>query len=83
MSQLSDPRSEATPGTGVVTRDRCAETFDLDAFLARLRRMGAQERLMASRYEFTQRERTIWAARYPDEVPLLGGEFEWIAANLE
>lgn len=49
------------------------------AFLARLERMTPEERLAASRFSFETRERTVWAAHYPHEVPLINGEFEWIA----
>jgi hypothetical protein len=80
--QVSDRRSTA-PGrrrrsTG---RGKLTAAFDLDSFLARLSRMSAEERVLASRYEFTSRERTIWAGRFPDEVPMIHGEFEWIAAR--
>lgn len=52
------------------------------SFLARLRRMSRSERVLASRYQFSLRERNIWTAHYPDEVPRINGEFEWIAATL-
>jgi hypothetical protein len=59
------------------------ERPDLD-FQAILSRMTPTERISASRHGgFTRRERTIWAARFPEEVPLRNGEFEWIASNLE
>ena len=42
--------------------------------------MGYERRLAAYRRgEFSRRQRTIWAARFPEEVPLVNGEFEWIA----
>jgi len=41
--------------------------------------MSPAERLAAFRTSFTSHERAIWAARYPDEVPLVNGEYEWIA----
>ena len=50
-----------------------------DAFLARLDRMTPEERVRASRYSFTSWERRVWAGRYPDDVPLINGEVEWIA----
>ncbi len=49
------------------------------AFLARLARMSEQERVRAARFEFDRWERTVWAGRYPDEVPFVNGEIEWIA----
>jgi hypothetical protein len=54
-----------------------------DAFLARLARMRVEERIRASREGgFTVWERSIWAARFPEQVPLINGEFEWIALGL-
>ena len=32
------------------------------------------------RGELTYRELAAWTARYPDQVPRLNGEFEWLAA---
>lgn len=55
----------------------------LERFLAELRWMTPGERTMASRYSFNLWERSIYAARYPEEVPLRNGEVEWIAATLE
>jgi hypothetical protein len=49
-----------------------------------LDRMTPVERLRAYRSAtFTRRERTIWAARFPEEAPLLNGELEWIARTAE
>ncbi|HEY4779225.1 MAG TPA: hypothetical protein VIH47_06510 [Solirubrobacterales bacterium] len=54
-----------------------------EAFLARLARMRVEERIRASREGgFTAWERAVWAARYPGQVPLINGEFEWIALGL-
>jgi hypothetical protein len=51
-----------------------------ESFIDRLDRMGYERRLAAYRRgELTRRERTVWAARFPDEVPLVNGELEWIA----
>jgi|GEM_PF-375754 len=45
--------------------------------------MTPVERLRAYRSGvFTRRERTIWAARFPEEAPLLNGELEWIARDM-
>ena len=44
--------------------------------------MSAEERLRAARYAFTPWERGIWAGRFPNEVPLVNGEYEWIALTL-
>lgn len=56
--------------------------FDLNAFLARLARMSPEQRVEAYRYRFTERQRAVWVARYPDEVPLVNGEYEHIAYRL-
>jgi hypothetical protein len=32
--------------------------------------------------ELTHQQLSIWAARYPDEVPVINGEFAWIALTL-
>lgn len=51
----------------------------LDAFLARLARMTPETRIRASRHKFKAWERQVWAGHYPDEVPLVNGEVEWLA----
>jgi hypothetical protein len=52
-------------------------------FPALLDRMTPVERLRAYRSgAFTAHERSVWAARFPEEAPLLNGEFEWIARSL-
>jgi hypothetical protein len=51
-------------------------------FIAELDRMSPEERLRASRYRFEPWQRTIWAARYPEEAPLVNGEYEWVATRL-
>lgn len=51
-----------------------------DAFSDRLARMSPRQRIKASRNGgFTRHERAVWACRYPDEVPTVNGEFEWLA----
>jgi len=54
----------------------------IDRFVSELRRMTPEERIEASRYTMTLRERNVYAARYPEEVPTVDGELEWIAWNL-
>ena len=50
-----------------------------DPFAARLARMSPGQRIEASRRGgFTRHERAVWACRYPDEVPTVNGEFEWL-----
>ena len=65
-------------------RGRGVQKIDhqLEAFVAELQRMTPAERIRASRYSFNHRERCIYAARCPDEVPLINGELEWIALSL-
>jgi hypothetical protein len=54
-----------------------------EAFLARLARMSVEERIRAARDDvFTPWERAVWAARFPEQVPLVNGEFEWITLHL-
>ncbi len=53
-----------------------------ERFVEELSRMTPKQRIAAYRECFGRTERTIWAARYPDEVPLVNGEFEWIALRL-
>jgi hypothetical protein len=81
--------SEVETGTRhldyVTLRGRNAEEAEriVDGFLSVLRRMTPEERISASRHGgFTRWERWVWAARFPDEVPLVNGEYEWIGANL-
>jgi len=48
---------------------------------ARLTRMTAEQRCRAAA-DFNRAERAVWAARYPNEVPLVNGELPWIALDL-
>jgi hypothetical protein len=53
------------------------------AILGQLSEMSPRERLQAYRSgALTRRECTLWAARYPEEAPLVNGEMEWIALAL-
>ena len=66
----------------VSLRGRSAEEAEqsVAGFLSILRRMTRKERISASRHGgFNRWERWVWAARYSEEVPLINGEFEWIA----
>jgi hypothetical protein len=48
-----------------------------------LARMSYEERVRAYRSgAFSARELAVAAARFPDRVPLLNDEFEWIAVDL-
>ena len=57
---------------------------DLDARDARLRtlwRMTPAQRVAAMRRgELTLEQCSAWAARHPEQVPLVNGEFEYLAA---
>jgi hypothetical protein len=55
----------------------------IEPFVSELQRMTPDERIRASRYSMTRWERWVYAARYPDEVPTVNGELEWIALTLE
>jgi hypothetical protein len=63
----------------IASPDRSLGRRRLERFLSELERMSPAERARASRYTFTRWERSVWAGRYPEEVPLVNGEFEWIA----
>jgi aminoglycoside phosphotransferase (APT) family kinase protein len=54
----------------------------IDRFVSELQRMTSEERIEASRYTMNRWERWVYAARYPDEVPTVNGELEWIALSL-
>jgi hypothetical protein len=54
---------------------------DRDRDLQPLWRMTVPERIAAMRRgELTYKQSSAWAARHPEQVPLLNGEFEFIAA---
>jgi len=55
----------------------------LAAFVSELGQMTPQERIRASRYTMSRWEYWAYAARYPDEAPLINGELERIALTLE
>jgi hypothetical protein len=55
----------------------------LQIFLSHLARMSVEERVRAARHgSFDRWERAVWAARFPEQVPLVNGEVEWIALSL-
>jgi hypothetical protein len=51
-------------------------------FLSRLHRMSEAERVLAGCTEFSLWELNVWTSHFPDEVPRINGEFQWIAATL-
>lgn len=54
-------------------------TKPTERFVSRLERMTPQQRLAVYREGgFSRRERAVWACRYPEEVPMVNGEFEWL-----
>jgi len=70
-------RSPAPSSNGSL---RVVDLAQEDSFLVRLDRMSPSQRLRAYRSgAFSRAERARWACRYPDEVPTVNGEVEWIA----
>jgi hypothetical protein len=55
----------------------------VDSFVAELCEMTPDERIRASRYTMNRWEYWVYAARFPDEVPIVNGELERIALTLE
>ena len=50
------------------------------ARLRRLWQMTAEQRVAAMRRgELTREELAAWSGRHPEQMPMLNGEFEWIA----
>ncbi len=48
--------------------------------LRSLRQMTVEQRIAAMRRdELTREQLAAWTARHPDQIPMLHGEFEWIA----
>jgi len=59
---------------------RVVDPAQEDSFLVRLDRMTPGQRVRAYRSgAFSRAERARWACRYPEEVPTVNGEIEWIA----
>jgi hypothetical protein len=70
-----------SPGTfsELLTRSSAERAARLEA----LWRMTPTERVAAMRRgDLTMEQCCAWAARYPTQVPLLNGEFEFIAAYM-
>lgn len=85
MSQraLDRPRKSATT-TSPAECDRGLSPADERGDIASLlEQMTLEERVRAYRSKsITHRELTIAAAREPNRMPILNGEFEWIALSL-
>ena len=48
--------------------------------LRSLWQMNVEQRIAAMRRgDLTREQLAAWSARHPDQVPMLNGEFEWIA----
>lgn len=75
---VEPPRSAKTGATRAFTLR--TEHHDVAGILAR---MSFAERVRAYRNGvFTAHELSVAAAREPDRMPILNGEFEWIAVSL-
>jgi hypothetical protein len=70
-----------------MTQQSLTESYveTIDARAARLRalwEMSPAERISAMRRgTLTLEQCAAWAARYPDQVPLINGEFEYLARS--
>jgi hypothetical protein len=81
--RVSDPAVKRNPVRQRSGADRDPGPAERrEAFLSRLVRMSAEERVRAARYRFAPWQRQLWVGRYPDEAPLVNGEYEWIALGL-
>ncbi|MEZ5078933.1 MAG: hypothetical protein R2725_15995 [Solirubrobacterales bacterium] len=70
-------RPPASTADGAPLLDRAQA---VEPFVVRLDRMSPRQRLQVYRDgAFNREERTRWACRYPEEVPTINGEVEWIA----
>jgi hypothetical protein len=75
----TQPRAHAVSAT----RPAAAEPERLAEQLRELWAMTAPERVAAMRRgALNMRQCCAWAARYPDQLPRLNGEFEFLAAYL-
>jgi hypothetical protein len=70
-------------GRSPLKPEQLSPSESLRAFLTRLQRMSEEERVRAARFGgFDHWQRSVWAAHYPEQVPLVNGEYEWIALGL-
>jgi hypothetical protein len=71
--------SQLAPIDGAAPRARAMAARDVDSLV----RLGRKGRLAAYRTgHFTVRGRWLWARHFPEEVPVVNGELEWIALGL-
>ena len=74
-----DPQGAAVVPT-TFNEQRVAAERARHARLRRVWQMSADQRVAAMRRgELTVEQLAAWSARHPDQVPMLNGEFEWIA----
>jgi hypothetical protein len=76
----TETRTTAPPGGSPTV---ASATYQEPDFPRILDRMTPIERLRAYRAgTLNRREVAAWAARFPEEAPLLNGELEWIARDM-
>lgn len=69
--------------SATVTRPRRPEAPAAAGCAERLAAWGESRRLAEFRAgRLSRSELFVWAARYPDEVPMVNGELPWIACRL-
>jgi hypothetical protein len=76
-------KAKGGPGReqGTLEKQRVALARARRVRLQALWKMSPRERVLAMRRgALTLEQCAAWAARYPEQVPLLDGEFEYIAA---
>lgn len=79
--EAPDP-DRASVETGTFADHLLAAERERNARLRRLWQMSAEQRIAAMRRgELTREQLAAWSARHPEQVPLLNGEWEWIAAK--
>lgn len=72
--------AERPPASTAERAPLLGRTQAVEPFVVRLDRMSPRQRLQAYRDGvFNREERARWACRYPEEVPTINGEVEWIA----
>lgn len=84
LAGSASPSRPTAPPSGRAKVDLAEVRARRQAFLARLVRMSPEERRRAALHGgFDAWQRSVWAARFPEEVPMVNDEFEWIAHNAE
>jgi hypothetical protein len=76
-----DPQGAAMPHQ-TFTEQLAAAQRARQAHLRSLWQMSVEERVAAMRRgELTLKQLAAWSARHPQQIPMLHGEFEWIAIS--